>query len=71
MTDVATTLPNVTTEDLLKPCPRMPTLAPTLPLVVTMFTNGGAPMFSLYNTPQLPSPQAGSPLPVPPDAVVP
>ena len=49
---VAYTPPNFTTDELLKPWPRMPIFAPSLPEVDTKLANGAAPMFRLKNTPQ-------------------
>lgn len=43
----AATVPKVTTEELVKPCPRMPILAPTLPEVLTRPANGGKLLFRL------------------------
>ena len=47
VTVVAAALPNVTTDELLKFCPRIPILAPTLPEVDSSAANGAAPMFRL------------------------
>jgi hypothetical protein len=40
---VAFVPPNLTTEALLKPCPRMPIFAPSLPEVGSVSTNGPRP----------------------------
>ena len=44
---VALVPPNFTTEELLRPCPRMPIFAPSLPDVVTKLANAPNPMFRL------------------------
>ena len=44
---VACVPPNLTIEAVVKPCPRMPILAPSLPEVDTKLANGAAPMFRL------------------------
>ena len=52
---------NSTTEELLKPCPRMPIFAPSLPEVVCVSTNGPRPTDRLKTVP--------SPLDPPEDVV--
>src|SRR5579859_3132701 len=47
VTVVALAAPNVTTEELLKFCPKMPTFAPTFPELVTNAANGGRLAFQL------------------------
>src|SRR5580692_3630412 len=61
-TVVAFVPPNLTTEELLKPCPRMPIFAPSLPEVDCISTNGPRPTDRLKT---VPSPS------VPPFCVVP
>jgi hypothetical protein len=49
--DLACTPPNLTTEELLKPCPMMPILAPSLPEVGCVSTNGPRPTDRLKTVP--------------------
>jgi len=52
---VAFVAPNLTTEELLKPCPRMPIFVPSLPDVSCVSTNGPSPTERLKTVPQPPA----------------
>lgn len=66
---VAVTPPNFTTEALVKPCPNMPTFAPSFSAscVGSRFTNGASPVLTLKKAPW----QGGEQVLGPPAEVVP
>src|ERR1700719_3793655 len=68
VTEVEATPPNFTTEELLKPCPNMPTLVPTMAVfcVGSRFTNAASPVDTLKKTPRQGLQEVG-----PPEGVVP
>lgn len=53
VTDLEATPPNFTTEAPVKPCPKTPTFAPTLPdvCVGSRLANGASPVATLKNVP--------------------